>query len=135
LREVEVNIPFADPINFRTRIGGALELSGTTQHKAAEIIREAQKMGITAGKDPAGLSRSSDLRRLVARKRTQDPRKRSHRPPQVTEVTVRNRYKELMKGTRIEVPLQVRKGALLRLFLHQKSVDFSELLYLLQCLP
>jgi transcription initiation factor TFIIB len=105
LREVDVNIPIADPVDFITRIGGALELSGTTQHKAAEIIRDAKKMGITAGKDPAGLAAAAIYvaSLLENERRTQ---KEIAQAAQVTEVTVRNRYKELMKELGIEVPPQ-----------------------------
>jgi transcription initiation factor TFIIB len=102
---VDVNIPIADPVDFITRIGGALELSGTTQHKAAEIIRDAKKMGITAGKDPAGLAAAAIYvaSLLENERRTQ---KEIAQAAQVTEVTVRNRYKELMKELGIEVPPQ-----------------------------
>jgi len=62
-------------------------------------------MGITAGKDPAGLAAVAIYvaSLLENERRTQ---KGIAQVAQVTEVTVRNRYKELMKELGIEVPLQ-----------------------------
>ncbi|MEM4608919.1 MAG: transcription initiation factor IIB [Candidatus Methanomethylicaceae archaeon] len=105
LREVSIRIPIADPIDFITRIGSALNLSGITQHRAAEIIRAAKKKGITAGKDPAGLAAAAIYvaSLLENERRTQ---KEIAQAAQVTEVTVRNRYKELMRELNIEIPAQ-----------------------------
>jgi len=62
-------------------------------------------MGITAGKDPAGLAAAAIYvaSLLENERRTQ---KEIAQAAQVTEVTVRNRYKELMKELGIEVPPQ-----------------------------
>ncbi len=105
LKEVNIKIPIADPIDFTVRIGSVLNLSGITQHRAAEIIREAKKRGITAGKDPAGLAAAAIYiaSLLENERRTQ---KEIAQAAQVTEVTVRNRYKELMRELKIEIPLQ-----------------------------
>ncbi|MCQ5341054.1 MAG: transcription initiation factor IIB [Candidatus Methanomethylicia archaeon] len=105
LKEVNIKIPIADPIDFTVRIGSILNLSGITQHRAAEIIREAKKRGITAGKDPAGLAAAAIYiaSLLENERRTQ---KEIAQAAQVTEVTVRNRYKELMRELKIEIPLQ-----------------------------
>jgi len=58
LRELDVQIPIASPIDFIPRFGAELSLSGRTQRRAAEIVDLARKSGITAGKDPTGLAAS-----------------------------------------------------------------------------
>jgi len=96
LREADVDVPVADPVDFVTRIGGTLGLSGTTQHRAAEIIREARRRGMTGGRDPAGLAATAIYVALLLEKepRTQ---KEVAQAASVTEVTVRTRRNEMMK--------------------------------------
>ncbi|MCD6410127.1 MAG: transcription initiation factor IIB [Candidatus Verstraetearchaeota archaeon] len=105
LREVSIRVPIADPLDFISRIGGTLGLSGVTQHRAAEIIKEAKRLGITAGKDPAGLAAAAIyIASLLENERK--TQKEIAQAAQVTEVTVRNRYKELIRTLKIEVPAQ-----------------------------
>jgi len=106
LRRGVVNVPIADPVDFITRIGGALGLSGTTQHRAAEIIREARRRGMTGGRDPAGLAATAIYvaSLLEGERRTQ---RGIARAAQVTEVTVRTRRNEMMRKLGIEAPQQV----------------------------
>ena len=59
LRELEIIIPMASPVDFIPRFGTELVLSGRTQRKAAEIVTLAREKGITAGKDPTGLAAAS----------------------------------------------------------------------------
>ncbi len=105
VRELNVRIPIADPIDFVPRIAAALGLSGKVIKKAMEILEEAKKRGLTAGKDPAGLAAAAvyTAAQLYDERRTQ---KDVARVAGVTEVTVRNRYKELIQYLRIRVPEQ-----------------------------
>lgn len=56
--EMGVNVPAADPLNFVSRIGCALDLSGRAQCRAAEIIREAKnaRNSSMGGRSPAALA-------------------------------------------------------------------------------
>jgi transcription initiation factor TFIIB len=103
LREIDLNIPIADPLDFIPRIGRALQLGGETQRRGADIVKQARKLGITAGKDPAGLAAAGVYIAclLEDERRTQ---KEIAQAAQVTEVTVRNRYKELVAKLKIELP-------------------------------
>ncbi len=104
LRELEVRIPIASPTDFIPRFAQALELSGDVQHTAAEIVDSARSKGITAGKDPTGLAAASLYIASI-----QEGERRTQREiaeiSRVTEVTVRNRYKELVRelGLKVEV--------------------------------
>ncbi|MEM4699574.1 MAG: transcription initiation factor IIB [Candidatus Nezhaarchaeales archaeon] len=104
LRHIRLGIPVADAADFVPRIGAELGLSGALQRKAIEIINEARKLGITAGKDPAGLAAAAIY---IASLQTDERKtqKEIARAAQVTEVTVRNRYKELVKKLNIQVSL------------------------------
>ena len=96
LRELEVRIPIASPTDFIPRFAQALELSGDVQRNAAEIVETARAKGITAGKDPTGLAAASLYIASI-----QEGERRTQREiaevAQVTEVTIRNRYKELVE--------------------------------------
>jgi transcription initiation factor TFIIB len=102
LRHIKLGIPIADAVSFVPRIGAELGLSGTLQRRAVEIIDEARKLGLTAGKDPAGLAAAAIY---IASLQTDERKtqKEIARAARVTEVTVRNRYKELIKRLNIQV--------------------------------
>lgn len=105
LRELTVQVPIADPIDYVPRIGALLGLSGNVLKRAAEILRRAKEKGITAGKDPAGLAAAA----IYIASLLEDERRTQKEIAQVsgvTEVTVRNRYKELVRELGIPLPPQ-----------------------------
>ncbi len=108
VREASIKIPLPSAVDFAPRIGNVLKLSGSTIRMAIDILKRAQEQGLTAGKDPAGLAAAAIY--IAAMKngemRTQ---KEVARAAQVTEVTVRNRYKELVKKLKIDMPI-AKKG-------------------------
>ncbi|MCD6278942.1 MAG: transcription initiation factor IIB [Desulfurococcales archaeon] len=110
VRELDIKIPIADPSDFVPRIAAALGLSGKVIKKAIEILEEAKKRGLTAGKDPAGLAAAAvyTAAQIYEERRTQ---KDVAQVAGVTEVTVRNRYKELIQYLKIIVPEQTEEGS------------------------
>lgn len=105
LRELTVRVPIADPTDYVPRIGSLLGLGGSTLRRAAEILRMARERGITAGKDPAGLAAAA----IYIASLIEDERRTQKEIAQiagVTEVTVRNRYKELVRELSIPLPPQ-----------------------------
>ncbi|RLE90899.1 MAG: transcription initiation factor IIB [Thermoprotei archaeon] len=105
VREANVRVPLPDARDFVSRIAGALNLRGETVKMAKEILKKAKEAGLTAGKDPAGLAAAAIY---IAAIKTGDIRTQKDvaRAAQVTEVTVRNRYKELVKKLQIDLPLK-----------------------------
>ncbi len=105
IRESTVEVPLPNPVDFVPRIGELLKLSATTIRKAMEILKQAKEAGLTAGKDPAGLAAAAIYiaALLTGEIRTQ---KEVARAAQVTEVTVRNRYKELARKLKIRLPIR-----------------------------
>jgi len=105
LRELELRVPIADPIDYVPRIGALLGLSGSVMKRAAEILKKAEEKGITAGKDPAGLAAAA----IYIASLLEDERRTQKEIAQVagvTEVTVRNRYKELVRELKVPLPPQ-----------------------------
>ncbi|MEM2234273.1 MAG: transcription initiation factor IIB [Desulfurococcaceae archaeon] len=105
LRELTVNVPLLDPVDYVPRIARSLGLSGNVIRKAVEVINTAREKGLTAGKDPAGLAAAAVYiaSLLCNERRTQ---KEVAQVAGVTEVTVRNRYKELAKEVGLETSIQ-----------------------------
>lgn len=96
LRRLEVRMPVSQPTNFIPRFAQSLGLSTRVQRRAIKILEGARLKGITAGKDPTGLAASALYISAImeGERRTQ---REIAEVARVTEVTVRNRYKELVR--------------------------------------
>jgi len=105
VRELQLRMPIVDPRRYVSRIVSSLRLSPTVERRAAEILAEARRRGLTAGKDPAGLAAAAIYIAALelGDRRTQ---KEIAGAAGVTEVTVRNRYKELVQKLNIPLPAQ-----------------------------
>ena len=104
LNKLNLIIPMVSPIDFIPRFSTILVLSVRTQQKAVNILTLAHEKGITVGKDPSGLAAAAlyIAAILEENRRTQcEIAQVAH----VTEVTVRNRYKEML--TELNIHLDV----------------------------
>jgi len=94
LRELGLQMPLADPVTYVSKLAGKLDINGETQGLAVEIIREAKRRKAATGKAPLGLAAAALY--LACRKMGE---KRSQKDiasaANITEVTIRNRYKSL----------------------------------------
>lgn len=95
-RELGLRILPANPKDFVPRFCSMLNLSDKVQARAAKILDRARKLDITSGKGPTGVAAASIYIAcvLVGEKRTQ---REVASIVNVTEVTIRNRYKELIE--------------------------------------
>ena len=102
IRKLQLNIPLASPVDYLVRFGTELGLSGLCCRNAANILQKAKDAGLTAGKDPTGLAAAAIYISgiLKTERRTQ---RAIAEVAHVTEVTVRNRYKELVRQLNIEI--------------------------------
>jgi transcription initiation factor TFIIB len=100
-RELGIRILPADPTTFVPRFTSMLGLSDRVQAKALEILKKANKHDITSGKGPTGVAAAAIYVAtvLLGEKRTQ---REVADIVGVTEVTIRNRYKELIEKLGIE---------------------------------
>ncbi|HJS82113.1 MAG TPA: TFIIB-type zinc ribbon-containing protein [Nitrososphaera sp.] len=92
--ELDLKIPLIDPMKCITRVANKANLSERTKRAAVEIMKHVTKSGISAGKDPMGLAASV---LYIACLNTGENRTQTDIADAagVTEVTVRNRYKNL----------------------------------------
>lgn len=106
-RELQISIKPSNPADYIPRFASALKLSPETQSKAVEILEMARDIELTSGRGPTGIAAAalyvSSL--IHGEKRTQ---REVADVAGVTEVTIRNRYKELIK--RLKLTKQVEKS-------------------------
>lgn len=107
-RELGIKILPSNPADYIARFASALELSAETQSRSVEIIEQAQEMELTSGRGPTGIAAASLYvsALLNGEKRTQ---REVADVAGVTEVTIRNRYKELLEELGLEEELKQAK--------------------------
>ena len=103
LRELDVQMPIADPLTYISKIAERTGISGKTQGLAIHILREARRRRAAAGKDPMGLAAAA-LYIACLQNNEKKTQKDIAEAAGVTEVTVRNRYKTLRKQLNLEIP-------------------------------
>jgi transcription initiation factor TFIIB len=100
-RELAITILPSNPIDYIPRFSSSLKLTPKTQSKAVEIIEAAQGAELTSGRGPTGIAAAGlYVAALInGEKRTQ---REVADVAGVTEVTIRNRYKELLDKLELE---------------------------------
>ena len=94
LRELNLKMPVVDPVQCISRIASKAKLSEKTKRKARQILKTAEELKISAGKDPMGLAAAALYVACVTLGENKTQRDVAEAAG-VTEVTIRNRYKGL----------------------------------------
>ncbi len=102
VRELKFSVPLTNPIHYIPRFAAELNLSGEVQEKGRQIIQQAIEQGLISGRGPTGVAAAAVYIAglLHGERRTQ---KEVASVAGVTEVTIRNRYRELKKELNIDV--------------------------------
>jgi len=95
-RELEFKMPVVDPVKVVSRIASIVELSEKSKRKAVDILNQAKKIGIVAGKDPMGMAAAALYIACIASGEVKSQKQISIASG-VTEVTIRNRCAGLRK--------------------------------------
>lgn len=108
VRDLELKIPVISPENFVSQITSELGLPDSVAAEAVRIVRLAREAGITAGKDPNGVAAAAVYIAAIKQgfKKTQ---KDVANKAGVTEVTVRNRYKEIVQYMKDKLGIDIEK--------------------------
>ena len=103
-RELKMKLIPTSPIAYVSRFCSDLELRGEVEVKAVEILKEATAKELTSGRGPTGVAAAAIYVASVLcnQRKTQ---KEIAEVVGVTEVTIRNRYKELTEHLDIDVAL------------------------------
>ncbi|MCX6709172.1 MAG: transcription initiation factor IIB [Candidatus Woesearchaeota archaeon] len=107
-RELGITILPSNPADYIARFASSLKLTAETQSKAVEILEEAQRAELTSGRGPTGIAAAAlyVAALMHGEKRTQ---REVADVAGVTEVTIRNRYKELLEKLELEKELKKQK--------------------------
>ncbi len=101
-KELNLNLKPTTPSSYIPQFCSKLNLDKAVARKAEEIVQEATELGIISGKGPTGVAAAAIYiaASLMKQPRTQ---KEIADVAGVTEVTIRNRYKEISQALNIEV--------------------------------
>jgi transcription initiation factor TFIIB len=104
IRELKLKLMPTSPEDYISRFCSELKLDGTVQARAAEILSEAADNELTSGRGPTGVAAAAIYIAsiLCNQRRTQ---REVADVAGVTEVTIRNRYKELTDKLNIKVEI------------------------------
>jgi len=104
LRELNPEVPQVNPQGYISKIVNKLSLTGETEMLAMSILTKASKLRLTSGRGPSGIAAACIYisSQLTDERRTQGE---IAKEAQVTEVTIRNRYKELAQKLNFTVTI------------------------------
>ncbi len=102
--ELDINVPLTDPAQYVPKFAAALKLGGDVQKEAVKLIKKALRKGLISGRGPTGVAAAAlyIASAMHGEKKTQ---KEVADVAGVTEVTIRNRYRELKKELGLKVNL------------------------------
>jgi len=101
-RKLELKLLPTTPQDYISRFCSELKLSGDVQTKTLEILKKAAEKELTSGRGPTGIAAATLYIASVfcGERRTQ---REIAETAGVTEVTIRNRYKELVEKLDLEI--------------------------------
>ena len=100
IKTINLSVPLNTPQDFIPRFSNELKLSDRVARRAIKILKDAKEEGITSGKTANGLAAAA----LFFAGELEDERRTKQEIAMVghvTEVTIRNRYKDLVKNLEI----------------------------------
>jgi len=108
-RKLTMKIKPSSPRDYISRFASILHLSPKTQADALKILKKAETAELTSGRGPAGIAAAA----LYIASLLNNEKKTQREVADVagiTEVTIRNRYKELLGKLKVSEKLKVREA-------------------------
>jgi transcription initiation factor TFIIB len=99
VRELKLEIEPADPAEYLPRFASELDVPNEVQQRAVTLLEAGKQMNVHSGKSPVGLAAAA---LYAAAQLTNNPLTQSEisEVADVSEVTIRNRYQELLAAER-----------------------------------
>ncbi len=101
IRKLGIKVKQSSPKDYISRFSSVLKLSPATQNDALDILDQARDVELTSGRGPAGIAAAA----LYVAALMKDEKKTQREVADIagiTEVTIRNRYKELIERLNLE---------------------------------
>lgn len=108
IRKLGIKVKPSSPKDYISRFSSILHLSPKSQNEAIKILKKADISELTSGRGPAGIAAAA----LYVSALMNDEKKTQREVADVagiTEVTIRNRYKELIDKLGIEDKLKLKE--------------------------
>jgi transcription initiation factor TFIIB len=104
IKELDYFIPPLKPSQYITKFSNQLTMQGKVEEIAHKILTTARDLKLTSGRGPTGIAAAASYIAsvLTGERKTQ---REIAEIAQVTEVTIRNRYKELVERLMFEITL------------------------------
>jgi transcription initiation factor TFIIB len=109
IRKMQIKVTPSSPKDYISRFSSTLHLSPKTQNDALKILKKADTSELTSGRGPAGIAAAA----LYVAALMNDEKKTQREVADVagiTEVTIRNRYKELIDKLDLEDKLKIKEA-------------------------
>ncbi|OIO41001.1 hypothetical protein COU56_01905 [Candidatus Pacearchaeota archaeon CG10_big_fil_rev_8_21_14_0_10_31_9] len=109
IRRMTIKITPSSPNDYISRFSSILKLSPKTQNHALKILKRASDEELTSGRGPAGIAAAA----LYVAALLNDEKKTQREVADVagiTEVTIRNRYKELIDKLGLEEKMKLQEA-------------------------
>lgn len=109
MRKMGIRVKQSSPKDYISRFASILHLSPKTQNQALKILKKADISELTSGRGPAGIAAAA----LYVAALLNDEKKTQREVADVagiTEVTIRNRYKELITKLGMEDKLKIKEA-------------------------
>jgi len=102
IKELDYTIPPVKPSQYITKFSNQLTMQGKVEEIAHKILTAAKELKLTSGRGPTGIAAAASYIAsvLTGERKTQ---REIAEIAQVTEVTIRNRYKELVERLMFEI--------------------------------
>jgi len=107
VRKLKIKVTPSSPKDYISRFASILHLSPKTQNEALKVLKKADVSELTSGRGPAGIAAAA----LYVAALINDEKKTQREVADVagiTEVTIRNRYKELIDRLDLEDKLKTK---------------------------
>jgi transcription initiation factor TFIIB len=101
VRELKLEVKPADPEQYVPRFASDLDLSEESSRQARELLRASRERGVHSGKSPVGLAAAAVYAAALLTNETVTQSEVSE-VANISEVTIRNRYKELLEAKTAE---------------------------------
>src|SRR3989344_5069119 len=100
IRKLGIKVKQSSPKDYVSRFSSVLKLSPKTQNDALKVLKKAEEVELTSGRGPAGIAAAA----LYVAALMNDEKKTQREVADIagiTEVTIRNRYKELIEKLKL----------------------------------
>jgi len=109
IRKLGVKVTPSSPKDYISRFGSVLHLSPKTQHDALKILKKAEISELTSGRGPAGIAAAALYVAALLNNEKKTQREVAD-VAGITEVTIRNRYKEILDRLNLEDKVKIKEA-------------------------